>query len=114
MEWMRKEIGTGLQKLICLGLDRSPAYELIQGTMGAWMEGLTFNRSWEQDRDTQRIRDAFSNVIRTRKQWPTVADFLECMPAIADKPALPRSTFTDAERLANLDRLADLAKEIGQ
>lgn len=82
--------------------------------MGAWMEGLTFNRNWDEERDTQRIRDAFSTVIRTRKQWPSVADFLECMPAIADKPALPRTILSDEQRLANLDRLAEMAKDVLQ
>ena len=113
MDWFKIEILTGLQKLALLGLAWTPPMETIAGTGAAWLEALEHGRLWNQERDTQRIRDAFSNVIRTRKQWPSVADFLECMPAIADKPALPRSTFTDAERLANLDRLADLAKEIG-
>ena len=36
-EWMLDELATGLQKLLCLGLDRQPASEVIPGTVQAWL-----------------------------------------------------------------------------
>lgn len=101
-----------MQKLICLGLDRSPAYELIKGTAAAWFEGLTHNRQWDKERDTQRILDAFSVVIKTRKQWPTVADFLECLPAIVEKPALPVRVWTEADMEEGRVKMQAILKSI--
>lgn len=76
------------------------------------MEALTHNRAWNQGRDTDRIRTAFSVLLAKSSQWPSPSKFIDALPAIADKPALPRRTFTDAERMANLDKLADMAKDV--
>ena len=105
MNWMKKELMTGFQKLFCLGMDRTPSHELILGTTEAWMEALTHNRTWDQERDTVRIQQAFSTVMRTKKFWPTPAEFMECVPAIVERPALPAQTFTDEERRENISRV---------
>ena len=114
MDWMKKELMTGFQKLLCLSMDRTPAQDLIMGTVEAWLEALTFNKIWDQERDTQRIQEAFRTVVRTKKYWPAPVEFIECLPAITERPALPAKTFTDAERLSNLDNLAEMAKDVLQ
>lgn len=112
---MKKELMTGFQKLFCLGMDRTPSHELILGTTEAWMEALTNGREWNQERDTPRIQQAFSTIMRTRKYWPTPADFLECMPRIVNTlDALPRVILTDEQRKANLDKLAGMVKDVLQ
>ena len=115
MDWMKKELMTGFQKLLCLSMDRTPAQELIMGTVEAWYEALTFNRVWYEERDIPRIRESFNTIMRTKKYWPTPAEFMECIPAIRDNwNALPAKIFTDAERLSNLDKLAEMAKDVLQ
>jgi len=88
--------------------------DLIEGTSAAWMEALTHNRVWNQGRDTDRIRTAFSILLANSSQWPSPSKFIDALPAIPDRPALPAKTFTDAERLANLDKLAEMAKDVLQ
>jgi hypothetical protein len=63
-------------------LDRTPASEVIPGTVEAWLEAVSVRRAWDQDRDTARIREAFVTLARTRRQWPAPVDFIEAMPII--------------------------------
>jgi hypothetical protein len=56
MDWLAHELLTGFQKLLCLGLDRTPATDLIDGTVMAWHEAITTGRTFDQRRDTNRIR----------------------------------------------------------
>jgi hypothetical protein len=81
MNWLKTELLTGFQKLLCLGLDRTPASEVIPGTVEAWSEVLlTGNYDWQEDRDVSRFRAAFLTMARTRRTWPAPADFLEALP----------------------------------
>lgn len=57
----------------------------------AWLEAITSGRSWDQDRDTPRIREAFVTLARIRRQWPAPVDFLDAVPRIrVELKALPR------------------------
>ena len=115
MDWMTKEILTGLQKLLCLSLDRTPALDSIEGTLAAWMEALTFGRAWDEQRDTPRIRQAFSTLMQNSDRWPSPSQFNDCLPRIVNNlDALPRIILTDEQRKANLDRLAEMAKDVLQ
>ena len=78
------------------------------------MEALTHNRVWDRNRDTDRIRTAFSILLANSSQWPSPSKFIDALPAITERPALPAKTFTDAERMANLDKLAGMLKGIAQ
>jgi len=114
MDWFKIEILTGLQKLALLGLAWTPPMETIAGTGAAWFEALEHGRAWNEERDVPRIREAFTKLMGTATQWPSPAKLIESLPAIVEKPTLPAKVFTDAERLANLDKLAGMLKGIAQ
>lgn len=91
MDWLTHEIMTGFQKLLCLGLDRTPATDLIEGTVLAWRESLTLNRSFDAQLDAPRFRKAFVTLAATRTSWPAPADFLTVLPE-RDQLALARES----------------------
>lgn len=94
--------------MILLGLDRTPAMDLIEGTVMAWVEALCANRAWDQARDTPRIRAGFVALMGKTSRWPTPGELLEAMPAIRnDFIPLPHTKAADPERVAAL--LGDLA-----
>lgn len=65
--------------------------DLIQGTVGAWVEALTANRVWDEGRDAPRVRQAFVSLSQTRRTWPAPADFFEALPRHREElKALPR------------------------
>lgn len=80
IEWLRDELLTGLQKLYCLGLERTPAAEVLQGTAATWCEAVTTGRVFDRDLDTARIRRAFVTLASTRTSWPAPVHFIEALP----------------------------------
>jgi len=84
-------------------LVRTPASDLIEGTILAWHEAITAGRAWDQDRDTPRIRQAFVTLARTRREWPAPADFLEAVPRYTPEvKALPKSASDPARAAAEI------------
>lgn len=81
-------MATGLQKLSCLSLDRTPAAEILSGTAQAWMEAITDGRAWDRNRDAERVATAFRTLARTARRWPAPADFLEALPPVPPPPAI--------------------------
>ena len=74
-----------------MGLDRTPATDLINGTVLAWSEVLTAGRVFDEQLDAPRFRKAFVTLAATRTSWPAPADFLTALPerdqlAIAKTP----------------------------
>lgn len=65
-----------------MGLDRTPAADLVQITAATWIEATTANTHWERERDTPRIRQAFATLARTREQWPAPRHFMDAVPRI--------------------------------
>lgn len=89
--------------------------DTVDGTVAAWMESLTYGRVWDEQRDTPRIRKAFSVLMQTSERWPSPSQFNDCLPRIVNTlDALPRVILTDEQRIANLDRLAEMAKDVLQ
>lgn len=80
-DWLQNEILNGLSKLMTLSLDRQPAADLIEGTAGTWCEAICSDRTWERERDTSRVRQAFATLCGECDQWPPPAYFLRALPA---------------------------------
>lgn len=109
MDWVTREIITGIQKLSCLGLDREPAAELAEGTVAAWVEAVTLGKEWDERLDATRFRKAFTILAQTSSMWPTPKAFLEAMPA-RDQLALTKQAIPadPAKAEAAMDEIAQL------
>jgi hypothetical protein len=81
--WIQDEILDGLSKLLCLGLDRTPASDMIAGTAMMWHAAITDGRVWDEKLDAERFRRAFIVLAQRRRTWPAPADFIEALPARA-------------------------------
>lgn len=81
MDWIKREISEGLKRLMCLGLERTPAAEVIALTAAVWLEAMTTGRKWEQEHDAPRFRAGFAALCRTRESWPQPMHLLDAMPA---------------------------------
>lgn len=113
-DWLLAELATGLQKLACLSLDRTPAAEMLLGTAHAWLDAVTDGRDWDEARDAGRVAAAFRTLSRTARRWPAPAEFLDAIPAVAaplaigreSRPASPEAVQAHADRIRSL--LADV------
>ena len=107
---------TGFQKLYCLGLERTPAAEILPGTASVWVETLSDRFDWNRDRDTARIRRAFVVLAGTRRNWPLPQDFMDAMPAPAEQGRIERKADIPETPAARMQRLQDLGivQQIGK
>lgn len=80
VDWISREIAEGLKRLMCLGLERTPAAEVIQLTAAVWLEAITEGREFDQELDSPRFRRAFAILCRDCRQWPLPSSLLEAMP----------------------------------
>lgn len=116
MDWIKREISEGLKRLMCLGLERTPAAEVIQLTAAVWLEALAEGRVWDQDLDAPRFRRGFATLCRTRKAWPVPQDLLDALPpreqlALTKQPipASPEVAKANIERIHSMLSGRDLA-----
>jgi hypothetical protein len=63
---------------------------MLHPLITTWIDDLWAARSWDQVRDTPRIEQAFSQVRREVPRWPTMRDFLKCLPTTEAKPQAHR------------------------
>lgn len=111
-EWLRDELLTGLQKLYCLGLERTPAGEILPGTAEAWVEAVTTGRAFDRELDTPRIRRAFVSLSATRTTWPAPAHFVDALPPREQLALTRQSNPADPERAAAaMAEIAELLKK---
>lgn len=105
---------TGLQKLACLSLDRTPAAEVLVGTAAAWAEALTADRAWDQVRDTPRVRSAFVTLAKTCRRWPAPVEFTEALPSSAQLSLVRESRVASPEvREANVRKIEEMLRGVG-
>ena len=104
---VKEEIMLGLQKLLALQLERSPALETLAKTGLVWMEAIGHNRCLT-DEDAPRFRDAFVLLAARCKSWPSPVALLEVLPERPPLPALPEPEISPEQRAENLAFLDDL------
>lgn len=108
-EWLELELTTGIQKLLCLGLEGQPAGEVLPGTVAAWLEAITDGRLYDEHTDAERFRTAFRTLARTITRWPQPRHLLEAMPKRAELIAIGRDRKCSPEVAAeNLRRIGEL------
>lgn len=107
-DWVLEEILTGMQKLLPLSLESTPAAEVMAGTALAWHEVLVHGRVFEAARDRQRFREAFRALAARQRRWPAPVDFLEALPRIETPRTEPRID-SDAVRIAGARHIGDIA-----
>lgn len=105
-DWMRDEILAGFQQLVCLGLERQPARDLMPGTVMAWVAALNRNRVWDQALDTARLREGFLTMMAERVTWPSPKEFVESLPGRPEMVALPPKVSDPEKAKAIIDAFA--------
>lgn len=90
-QWIHNEILDGLSRLLCLNLDRTPASDLIEGTVTVWCEAICEGRYWSPSLDAPRFQAAFRKLAQVSTKWPSPAEFLAAIPA-REQLAIKRET----------------------
>lgn len=111
-QWIHDEILDGLSKLLCLGLDRTPASDLIAGTAMAWGEALTLGKVWDQQLDAPRFRRAFVALAATRKTWPSPSDFMDNLPPRQQLALTKQHIPANPEHAKR--KIAEIARSLGR
>lgn len=88
MDWLLDEVATGLQKLMTLSLESTPAADMIAATGMTWVEAISAGRAFDRQLDAPRIRAAFRILEGRCTRWPAPRELLEAMPARRQRPAL--------------------------
>jgi hypothetical protein len=110
-QWFLTELVTGLQKLISLSLNGSPAMETIQLTAVSWAETLwAAPIDWRSELDAERIQLAFLRIMRDVDRWPAPKHLLHYLPSRPQpvNPLLTAPPMSEAQQQRNRDRVADL------
>lgn len=112
--WFLTSIARGLQRLLVLSLDRTPAAELLGSCVESWGDALWPGRAWHES-DAQRIEAAFRHLAATRRQWPAPADLLIALPkrVASVAKALPRRVVTEEDHQCAMRHVRDLMEQLG-
>ena len=100
-DWFHNTIVSGVQQLHVLSLQGTPAAETVTLTAQVWIDTLwNMPRSWDEDRDAPRLRDAFRSIAQRVDRWPAPKAVLDNMPNAAPVPLLTEEPKSDPVRVA--------------
>ncbi|WP_311515314.1 hypothetical protein [Oligella urethralis] len=108
MKWFQREMATGFQKLLTLRLKNTPADEVIEGTLATWIDALSNNRVWNEQRDTPRLQAAFRTLCQYSEAWPSIHEFLNALPAPEPLAALPEPKVSPEVALENIAKIKEM------
>lgn len=114
-QWIEREIARGLQGLVALRLSGAPAEDAITLTLDVWLAAVAPRaRGWHEQRDAPRLREGFSVLFGSVREWPAPSQYLDCLPAPATPPALPGPPLSEAELKHNRRRVRALLDKLTQ
>jgi len=89
-EWLRSAVAAGLQALVALSLDNTPAADTITRTADIWYHVLTKHNTLDiQEIDSPRVALAFSALLtKTGGRWPDPKTLKELLPKRPQRKAL--------------------------
>lgn len=111
--WLERSLADGLCALITLGLDGTPAADVICRTADIWRlvgerQGLKI-----EDVDAPRIRAGFEKLLtQGLKRWPEPAELIKALPRRPERQKLDEPPLTDEQRAAGQEALRRLRKEL--
>jgi hypothetical protein len=89
-EWVREAISVGLQALVALSLENTPAADTICRTADIWYHVLTKHNALDiEEIDSPRVASAFSALLsKTGGKWPEPKTLKDLLPKRPQRQAL--------------------------
>ena len=114
MDWLRREIGSGLQALLSLRLKDAPPAETITGTAEIWVRAFVarIGSTARGEVDAPRIRAAFCAIFPRIREWPAPIDVIELMPPRPPQPKLPEPEIPEEERQQKVQELKEIMEDL--
>lgn len=101
--WLRAEIAKGLARLLVLRLPGFPAEDAIRPMAEVWLAAIQDAPvGWCEERDRQRVAQAFVTLTRVCDHWPAPRTLLEYLPPRPEALRLPDPPITDQEIRRNI------------
>jgi len=111
-QWFASAIANGIQRLMVLGLEGTPAARTVELTTVTWIDALWPGRAWHATLDETRINEAFRQLTIQCERWPTPNHFLLVLPARHAPLKLAAPKLTDAGRKKAQDTIAKIKKAL--
>ena len=111
-EWLRNEVGNGLQALLALRLKNAPAEDMVELTADIWL--VAFSRRLgvvSEEIDAPRIAEGFRRYFPTAREWPAPIDVLGLIPRRPPQKSLPAPKPADGDRQRVKKMVDDLIEQ---
>jgi len=108
-QWFTAEVATGLQRLIAIGLQGTPASEVIGATAESWIAALWHSRQW-QEQQAPQLQQAFIRCCSQIERWPSPKQVLALLPPVAENSPLPPVAISPEKRQQRLNQLAEFKR----
>lgn len=111
--WLERGLADGLSALITLGLDGTPAADVICRTADIWR--LVAERAGLkiEEVDAPRIVKGFEKLLsQGLNRWPEPAELIKALPRRPERPKLDEPPLTEEQRQAGMEALRRLRKEL--
>tara|TARA_B100000700_G_C15038220_1_gene853874 strand:+ start:393 stop:773 length:381 start_codon:yes stop_codon:yes gene_type:complete len=113
-QWFRNDVADGVMRLLVLRLPGAPWEDEAEYTTQTWIEVLwAAPIGWDAERDSQRLRQAFTRLAGQIDRWPAPRQLLERLPDRPQQARLAKPPMSQAKRQANQARLRDMMRELG-